>query len=343
MTDIISDKQHLFLGSRLKRLAEQMQADVTLVAQRAGIAIQPGQYPLLAALDEHGPQRIGELARSMRMSQPAITKSIERLAGAGMIEISPGKTDRRQRIASLSAAGRRVLDLSRREVWPLVEAAVREVTDDLSGPLLEQIAQIEARLVERPLNSRAAQATMSSMAASPMAAPRLEPATDVDIPAIVALMNRAYRDTSEASWTTEADYISGARTNESMLRDDIAGDPDATMLVWRRPAGGPLLGCVWLQPEKEGVWYLGSLSVDPGEQNRGLGRSLLAAAESWAQEHGARRIKMTVINVRDALLAWYARRGYAATGETEPFPYGDERFGIPRRDDLHFVVLQKPL
>ncbi len=118
MTDIISDKQHLFLGSRLKRLAEQMQADVTLVAQRAGIAIQPGQYPLLAALDEHGPQRIGELARSMRMSQPAITKSIERLAGAGMIEISPGKTDRRQRIASLSAAGRQVLDLSRREVWP---------------------------------------------------------------------------------------------------------------------------------------------------------------------------------------------------------------------------------
>ncbi len=181
------------------------------------------------------------------------------------------------------------------------------------------------------------------MAASSMAAPRLEPATDADIPAIVALMNRAYRDTSEASWTTEADYISGARTNETMLRDDIAGDPDATMLVWRRPAGGPLLGCVWLQPEKEGVWYLGSLSVDPGEQNRGLGRSLLAAAEAWAQEHGARRIKMTVINVRDALLAWYARRGYAPTGETEPFPYGDERFGIPRRDDLHFVVLQKPL
>jgi hypothetical protein len=52
---------------------------------------------------------------------------------------------------------------------------------------------------------------------------------------------------------------------------------------------------------------------------------------------------MTVINVRDGLLAWYARRGYAPTGATEPFPYGDDRFGTPRRDDLHFIVLRRSL
>ena len=48
--------------------------------------------------------------------------------------------------------------LSKLEVWPLVEAAVKEMTDDLSGPLLEQLAEIEARLAARPLNSRAAAA-----------------------------------------------------------------------------------------------------------------------------------------------------------------------------------------
>jgi hypothetical protein len=52
---------------------------------------------------------------------------------------------------------------------------------------------------------------------------------------------------------------------------------------------------------------------------------------------------MTVIHLRDTLIAWYERRGYRRTGETEPFPYGDERFGIPRRDDLYFVVLEKAL
>jgi hypothetical protein len=52
---------------------------------------------------------------------------------------------------------------------------------------------------------------------------------------------------------------------------------------------------------------------------------------------------MTVLHVRDALVAWYLRRGYALTGETKPFPYNDDRFGRPLRDDLHFVVLAKQL
>jgi hypothetical protein len=52
---------------------------------------------------------------------------------------------------------------------------------------------------------------------------------------------------------------------------------------------------------------------------------------------------MSVVNVRDALIAWYVRRGYHKTGETEPFPYGDDRFGAPLRDDLSFLVLAKDL
>jgi hypothetical protein len=49
-----------------------------------------------------------------------------------------------------------------------------------------------------------------------------------------------------------------------------------------------------------------------------------------------------VIAQWEDLIAWYVCRGYAVTGETRPFPYGDPRFGLPRRDDLYFVVLEKP-
>ncbi len=333
VADVIRDKQHLFLGSRLKRLADQMQGDVTVMAQRAGIPIQPGQYPLLATLDEYGPQTIGQLAQAMRMSQPAITKNAERLVEAGLIEISRSDADRRQKLVALSALGRRTLEISKREVWPLVEAAVKEITDDLSGPLLEQIAQLEARLAARPLSSRAAAA----------AASRLTRATDADVPAVAALMNSAYRSSgSDAGWTTEADYIEGNRTSEAMLRQDIAANPEARLLVWRQPSDDALLGCVWVEPEGDHVWYLGSLSINPREQNSGLGRKLLAAAEDWIQDRGGREIRMTVVNVRDTLIAWYERRGYTLTSETEPFPY-DDRFGIPKRADLQFVVLRKRL
>lgn len=331
-SDILREGRHLFLGSRLKRLAEQMQADVILVAQRAGLPIQPGQYPLLAALDERGPQTIGELALAMRMSQPAVTKNAGRLAEAGLVEISRSDSDRRQKRVSLSADGERAMAVSKREVWPLIEAAVRAVTDDLSGPLLEQIAEIETRLAARPLNRRAADAAPLD----------LVPAADADIPAVVALMNLAYRGRDADPAWTEVDYIDGDRTTEALLRQDMAASPEAVLLLWRQ-LDGALLGCVWLEPEDDGAWYLGSLAIDLRRQNGGQGRRLLAAAEDWARAHGGVSIRMTVVNVREALLAWYARRGYDQTGETEPFPYGDDRFGAPKRDDLCFVVLRKRL
>ena len=100
---------------------------------------------------------------------------------------------------------------------------------------------------------------------------------------------------------------------------------------------------MWLDPANDDVWNLGLLTVRPDLQNKQLGRTLLTAAEDLAKERGAHRICMTVVNVRTTLIAWYERRGYALSGETRPFPYGDERFGRPLRADLHFVVLQKDL
>jgi hypothetical protein len=54
-------------------------------------------------------------------------------------------------------------------------------------------------------------------------------------------------------------------------------------------------------------------------------------------------MEMTVIRQREELVAYYERRGYARTGEGRPFPLDDPRFGIPKRRDLSFVVLAKPL
>ena len=172
------------------------------------------------------------------------------------------------------------------------------------------------------------------------------PATDADVPRIAALMNHAYRGTgggAAASWSAEQAYIAGDRTTAAFLREDIDNAPGASLLKWVETPDGPARGCVWLEPVDEGTWYLGSLCVDPELQNGGHGRTLLAAAEAWARERGAARVRMTVINMRDTLIAWYLRRGYAPTGATEPFPYGNDRFGTPLRDDLAFVVLEKTL
>src|SRR5699024_3009746 len=79
-------------------------------------------------------------------------------------------------------------------------------------------------------------------------------------------------------------------------------------------------------------------------QGKGLGSALIDLAEAWAAERwSAHSVRMSVINKREDLIAYYERRGYERTGEVEPFPYGDERFGLPKVDDLEFVLLRKRL
>jgi GNAT superfamily N-acetyltransferase len=172
----------------------------------------------------------------------------------------------------------------------------------------------------------------------------LNHAAEADFPEIIELVNLAFRGSGPiSSWNIEAGIIEGQRINESLLIEDLTAKPEAHFLLHRDPDDRTLLGTAWLDPGADGIWYLGLLTVRPSLQNQHLGRALLTAAEDFAKKRGAYRIRMTVVNVRGTLIAWYERRGYTLTGETKPFPYSDNRFGTPLRDDLHFVVLQKDI
>ena len=173
----------------------------------------------------------------------------------------------------------------------------------------------------------------------------LRPAVEADYSEIIRLANLAYRGTEgdAVSWNLEKGILEGQRMDESLLREELSDKPNGFLMTIRDSAEAPLLGTYWLDPKCDGVWYLSLFMVRPELQNRGIGRKLLAQAEQFARERGARRIRMSVLQVRDTLIAWYERRGYTLTDETVPFPYGDIRFGRPLRDDLHFVILEKAL
>lgn len=166
-------------------------------------------------------------------------------------------------------------------------------------------------------------------------------ATPADLDAIVALVTSAYRgDTSRAGWTTEADFLDGNRIDAEVLRTDIERPGSRVLLAER---GGELLACAHVS-EEDGAGYFGMFSVVPGLQGAGIGKQVLAECERIARDDWRLpAMRMTVIDIRDELIAFYERRGYRRTGILKPFPYGDERFGLPRRDDLRFEVLEKAL
>lgn len=166
-------------------------------------------------------------------------------------------------------------------------------------------------------------------------------AEPADIPAIVTLVESAYRgDASRVGWTTEADLLDGQRIDPQGVAEVIAR-PQSLVLLLDDDDG--LLACAHVE-QRGDAGYFGMFSVRPGAQGTGTGRRVLAEAERIAREHWQlARMSMSVIVQREDLIGWYQRRGYRRTGHYEPFPYGDERFGKPRRDDLRFELLEKML
>jgi ribosomal protein S18 acetylase RimI-like enzyme len=178
------------------------------------------------------------------------------------------------------------------------------------------------------------------------------------------LINSAYRgESSRAGWTTEADLLDGQRTDPASLRDLLVSD--AVILMAFEDGGGvedtggrdgrgapgfgaeslatgELVGCVFLENKKDHA-YVGMLTVSPSAQASGLGKNILAYAESWAAKNWrVGRIELTVIIQRTELIAWYVRRGYHETGRREPFP-ADEKFGKPKVPDLELVAFEKKI
>lgn len=162
-------------------------------------------------------------------------------------------------------------------------------------------------------------------------------ATKEDIPQLNILINSAYRgETSKKGWTTEAFILEGKRTTEAELKEVLA-DPKNTILKFTDT--NTIIGSVLLTT-KQNQLYLGMLTVSPELQNSGIGKKLLAAAENQAQILELKSIVMTVISVREELIAWYKRNGYVDTGVREPFPANDIHISIAK-EPLEFIFLEK--
>jgi GNAT superfamily N-acetyltransferase len=160
-----------------------------------------------------------------------------------------------------------------------------------------------------------------------------------DINKLTELVNSAYRgEGSKVGWTTEADLLGGQRTDPDKIAEMISASDSQIELAIEK---GELQGCIYIKKEDEYV-YFGMLTVRPNLQNKGAGKLLLSRLEDLTREWGYQKIRMTVISQREELIAFYQRRGFNFTGETEPFPENDPRFGLPKTK-LIFHVFEKIL
>lgn len=160
---------------------------------------------------------------------------------------------------------------------------------------------------------------------------------------ISRLVNSAYRgESSKQGWTTEESILGGQRVDPEMIVEIIEKKGNRIELM--RGADGALIACMHLQYETAAdSLYVGMLTVDPRLQAQGHGKQLLARAEELARDVGLRQVQMSVIDLREELIAYYERRGYQKTGRVIPFPKVNPRLGLPKVDGLKLIEMVKPL
>ena len=152
-------------------------------------------------------------------------------------------------------------------------------------------------------------------------------ATIDDVPALVQLINAAYR--------VEEFFVNGDRINEEYVRTHI-GIPGADFLVIEGPEKKGLIGTVYVEIRGD-RGYFGLLSVDPSRQKQGIGGALVESAESYCRAAACRALDIEVVNLRTELPAFYARFGFTPYG-TAPFPHPGRL-----RQQAHLVLMTKPL
>ncbi len=173
-----------------------------------------------------------------------------------------------------------------------------------------------------------------------------------DLLALRELIERAYRNPETAGrWDSESHLLKGPRTSDAELSGYLA-DADSRFVLALGADGACIIGCCLIQRRGGNACapgyssgdaaYFGMFATDPAIRAAGLGKAILAEAERSARDlWSAPAMIMTVISVREALIAWYQRRGYTLTGARTPFPFDDTTGELTRDFDL--VELRKPL
>jgi len=121
------------IASRLRLSATRL---ARRLRQEADSGFTPSQLSALATVHNHGPLTLGALADHERVAPPSITKVVTKLEADGLVERQPDPTDGRVSHVSTTAAGR-----------ALVEESRRRKTTWLAGRLHELGPEAQARLV----------------------------------------------------------------------------------------------------------------------------------------------------------------------------------------------------
>lgn len=292
MPDILQNLGPVALGSRLKRLAERLLADATIILEQAGIPVQPSHLALLTALERYGPLSIKEAVATVGFSQPAMTRTVAALRGARLITTDQDPGDARAKQIALTDAGRAILVKTRERVWPKVGSAVSDLAGGREHELLALLTLFETHLAERSMLQRVT---------NPFS--------------VIQVADTITPELAKAFYDINAAWISAMfKLEEHDI--DVLSNPQVEIL----DRGGEILfiatekhgvvGTCALMPTEDGAVELTKMGVLDSLRGQKAGEHLLAATLARAGERGIETLFLLTNHTCEAAIHLYEKLGF---------------------------------
>jgi DNA-binding MarR family transcriptional regulator len=304
------------LGSRLRRLSEQMTEQAAAIYELYQVDLQPKWFPVFYSLSGEEVKPIMDIAREIGHTHPSVSQIVREMAVKGYIIEKKGTEDGRKNFVMLSPAGR--------EVREKMQAQIEDVTTAIGKTMLEAnhdlwkaIGEWEFLLEQKSLLRRVQEEK------------KLREMGAVEIIAYTPAYRQEFKQLNE-EWITqyfkmeEADYRSLDHPDEYILQK---GGHIFIALYNNEPVGT----CALINMG-DGSFELAKMAVSPRARGRGIGWLLGQHCIEKARSLGASRVYLESNTILKPAIQLYHKLGFRKVAGP-PSPYERSNIQMEKRLD----------
>jgi DNA-binding MarR family transcriptional regulator/N-acetylglutamate synthase-like GNAT family acetyltransferase len=292
------------LGSRLRRLSEEMTEQAAGIYDLYQVDLQPKWFPVFYSLSPTEEKSITDIAKEIGHTHPSVSQIVREMAIKGYVVEKKGTVDGRKNFVLLSPAGQQLREKMQPQlddVTSAIEKAMKETHHDL----WKAIGEWEFLLEQKSLLHRVREEK------------KIRESARIQIVDFIPAYQAAFRQLNEEWITTwfrmeEGDYKALDHPREYILEKG----GHIFMALYK---GEPVGTCSLIRME-DGNFELAKMGVSPKIQGLGIGYLLGRACIEKARALGARRVYLESNTRLKPAINLYHKLGFRkVTGPPSPY------------------------
>lgn len=151
--DFLKELEFLGVTARLKRLSDVLSGNIKALYKYHNIDIEPSWHLVFLMLKKEHKCTMVEIADALHLSQPAMTKMVNRMSKKAYINISRDKNDSRKKIVQLSNKAKKELPKFEK-IWDAGQKSIKEILESNTA-FLEGLEAFEIQIDSKNFKTRA--------------------------------------------------------------------------------------------------------------------------------------------------------------------------------------------